>query len=147
MSAPAAIGPETPRSFRSHLRAAISASAAPYGYTLAVFSTGSICEQQLSKPGLYEVLLFVAGAALAFLLAELFAFGRPRVRLGSQSTPPHAAWGYAHLASAGLAILVSWALLQVVQTKAGWALAGFSVTVVYVAVSAAQSLLSEAAVQ
>lgn len=131
------------RSYRAHLRAAISASAAPYGYTLAVFSSGSICEQQLAKPHVYEVLLFVAGAALAFLGAELAAFRSLQIRLGGQSTPPHAAWGYAHLTSAGLAIVATWALLQAVQAKVAWALSGFVVTAVYLAVSAAQTMLSE----
>jgi len=56
------IQPPTP-SFRSSLRASTSASAVPYGYTITIWSAGTLSAGTLGQPHLAEVLLFMAGAA------------------------------------------------------------------------------------
>jgi hypothetical protein len=133
-------------SFRSHLQDSVSASAAPYGYALVIFSTGSVADYVIGRPHVLEVLLFLAGGVLAFLLCEIGAYGRPLVRLRSQAGGPMEAWGHAHLLSAAAAVMASWALLQLVPSDLGWLVVGFSSTAVYLLLNAGQTLLASLAV-
>lgn len=133
-------------SFKSHLQESVSASAAPYGYALVIFSTGSVADYEIGRPHVFEVLLFLAGGVLAFVLCEVGAYGGPLVRLRSQSNDPIEAWGHAHLLSASAAVLVSWALLQLVDSRVGWLVVGFSCTGPYLILNATQTLLAALAV-
>lgn len=139
------MAPSDTGTFRRQLQVSVSAAAAPYGYTLVIFSTGALAEGAIGNPRLPEVLLYLAGAVLGFVLVELLAFGRLRVRLREPSREPLEAWGYAHFLSAGLAVLIAWAALQVVDTVIGWGLVGFLATSAYLVVNAAQTLLARRA--
>ncbi len=135
------MAPDDNGGLRERLQDSVAASAAPYGYTLTIFSTGSLASHFIGTPHLPEVLLFVAGAVLAFLSIELIAFGHLRVRL-VRSPLPQQAWGHAHLLSAGLAIFVSWVALQALDDELGWLAVGFLSTAVYLIVNAVQALLA-----
>lgn len=124
-------------SFRDSLRSSVAGNAASYGYTLTIFSTGSVASYMIGKPHLFDVLLFVAGAVIAFLAVEIAVFGRLRVGLAG-STPPEEVWAHAHLLSAGLATLASWAALQVVNSGIGWLIG----TALYLLLDAVQSALA-----
>lgn len=128
--------------FRSHLQSSVAESAAPYGYTLTIFSVGSVASYLIGKPHVFEVLLLVGGAVLAFVSVELAAYQRFRIRLKRGESPKVEVWAYAHLVSAGLAIAVSWGILQAVDSTLGWLLVGFLATVIYVTVDAAQVTLA-----
>ena len=52
----------------------VSSSAAPYGYTFTVWSSGALLMHFRRAPAVWEVFLFVAGAVVAF--AALWLFGR-----------------------------------------------------------------------
>ncbi len=130
------------RDMRRNLRASVSASAAPYGYTLTVFSTGSVAAYEIGKPHVVELLLFVAGAVLAFLAVEVAAYVGLRVRVERQAPSTVEAWGHAHLVSAGLAIGSSWAVLQALDSTVGWLVVGFVSTAVYLLLYAAQRTLA-----
>ena len=134
-----------PGSFRRQLQVSVSAAAGPYGYTLVIFSTGSLAEGAIGNPRLPEVLLYLAGAVLGFVLVELIAFGHPRIRMREPSGEPLEAWAYAHLLSAGLAVLVAWAALQIIHTVVAWALVGFLATAAYLILNAVQTLLARRA--
>lgn len=128
---------------RSHLRASVAASAAPYGYTLTIFSTGAVAEHLIGKPHVFQVLLFVAGAVLAFLAVEIVAYGKLIVRLQRGGTETTAVWGHAHLLSTGAAIGVSWAFLEVLNSGIAWLGVGFLATSVYLLLDAVQTTLAE----
>ena len=48
--------------YRSALRATIAASAAPYGYTLTVWTSGAVLSHARGIPSAAEALLFLGGA-------------------------------------------------------------------------------------
>jgi hypothetical protein len=132
----------TSRDLRRNLRVSVAASAAPYGYTLTVFSTGSVAAYEIDKPHVFELLLFVAGAVLGFLAVEVAAYEGLRVHPGQNAPGPVEAWGHAHLISTGLAIGASWAVLQAVDSTVGWLVVGFVSTAVYLVVFAVQRTLA-----
>jgi peptidoglycan/LPS O-acetylase OafA/YrhL len=59
----------------SSLATIIPASAAPYGYTLAVWSCGAALLRSHGTPTLGDTLMFVAGAILGFTLLGVLAIG------------------------------------------------------------------------
>ena len=123
---------------RANLRSSVAASAAPYGYTLTIFSTGSVGAHLIGKPHVFQVLLYVAGAVLAFVFVGTLAFGSFRVQFEHREPPAIAIWGNAHLLSAGLAIGISWVSLQLVQSGVGWLMIGFLCTATYLILNAVQ---------
>ena len=129
-------------SFREHLQSVVAASAGAYGYTLTIFSTGSVGAYMIGEPHIFEVLPFTAGAVVAFAAVEVVAYGSLQVRLRSRQGGRVEAWGHAHLLSASLAIVSSWALLQAVHTNVGWLLVGLNSTAIYLALNAFQGLLA-----
>jgi hypothetical protein len=61
--------------YREHLRTAVGSSAAPYGYTLATWTTGAVLTHAYGVPATTDALLFMTGAILAFALLGVVAFG------------------------------------------------------------------------
>src|ERR671930_1090734 len=96
--------------FRSNLRSCVAASAAPYGYTITVWSSGAVAMDRLGRPHVAQVLVFMACAVAAFLVVEIVAFGALAVRRTRAEPPAVAVWGSAHWASAGIAIVSVWAV-------------------------------------
>jgi hypothetical protein len=47
--------------YKKSLRAAVGFSAAPYGYTLATWTTGAVLTHPRGIPGALDVLLFMVG--------------------------------------------------------------------------------------
>ena len=89
--------------YGSALRTAVAASAAPYGYTLTIWTSGAVLSHARGIPGAGDALLFLAGAVAAHVLVGRLAFGgfHGRVALG----PTRAVvWGGLHLFSVGIAI-------------------------------------------
>jgi hypothetical protein len=130
---------------RRQLRSSIVESAAPYGYTLTIFGTGSVAEYMIGKPHVFEVLIYIAGAVAGFLAVTAFAYGRPTIRLRKPQPTPEAIWGHAHLVSAGVSVGASWAFLQILSTNVAWAIVGFLTTAIYLLLSAVQAALASTA--
>jgi hypothetical protein len=84
--------------YRQHLRAVVAASAAPYGYTLTIWTAGAIVTHAEGVPSSLDALLLLAGAVLAFGAAGIFAFGDTTV-LSPTTRPPIHVWGGMHLPS------------------------------------------------
>lgn len=61
--------------WRSSLATIIPATAAPYGYTLAIWSCGAVLLRSHGTPSFADTLLFVAGAIAGFNLLGLLAIG------------------------------------------------------------------------
>ncbi|MGD9573041.1 MAG: hypothetical protein AB7V62_14240 [Thermoleophilia bacterium] len=119
---------------RPALRRVTLAAAVPYGFTLAIWGSGAVAVAEMGAPDILDVLLFVGGAIGAFVVIELVAHGGRRV--GDPGPPPAQVWTYAHLVSAGGAVGVTAAVVQLPLGAADWVLAGVSGCGVYLLATA-----------
>jgi hypothetical protein len=127
--------------YRHAARRALGLSIAPYGYTLTVWTSGSVLTHARGVPGTREALLFMLGAVAAFGLLGLAAFGRPTARIPVDPKPP-AVWAGFHFLSVGLAIGGATVIAHLVETRAAWPLGGFVATAGYLLVLSAQLALA-----
>lgn len=120
----------------------LAASAAPYGYTLTVWSAGALLIHFRHLPGVWEIFLFLAGAIGAFVALSLVGRdtieqartldrGRTRVLAGVLDI-------FGVGAAAGAA-----ALLAMIPGWTAWPLASFVATVVYMLAASVQLALTE----
>jgi hypothetical protein len=130
---------------RDQLKSSVAASSAPYGYTLTIWGSGAVAMGELGSPRIGGTLLFIAGAVLAFVLIEGLAYGSLSIQPSTGEPTTIAVWGDAHLLSAGGAVFVVWLLVRAIDGKAGWAVAGFAATAVYLLVNAVQNALASRA--
>ncbi len=63
------------RRYQKTLRTAVGSSAAPYGYTLATWTTGAVLTNARGMPDTLSALTFMAGAVLGFAFVGVLAFG------------------------------------------------------------------------
>lgn len=123
--------------YREHLRTAVGSSAAPYGYTLATWTTGAVLTHAYGLPTTIEALLFMLGAVLAFAVVGAAAFGGMGTRFAH--APREAAlWGSFHFLSVGSAIGAAALASYLVAGSAGWVLGPFASTTIYLLVLGAQ---------
>ncbi len=123
--------------YRSALRAAVAASAAPYGYTLTIWTSGAVLSHARGIPSSAEALLFLVGAVAAYAIVGGLAFGG----FSEQLVPEpgrSAVFGGLHLFSVGLAIAAATLVAHFVQSIAAWPLGAFLVTALYLLASASQ---------
>ena len=59
--------------YRAHLKTTVAFSAAPYGYTLTIWTAGAVTTHEHGVPSAWEVLLLMIGAVLGFALAAAMA--------------------------------------------------------------------------
>jgi hypothetical protein len=129
--------------YRSALRATIAASAAPYGYTLTIWTSGAVLAHAHGIPSTAYALLFLVGAVGAFALIGGLAFGGFTEQLVPE--PARAAvFGGLHFMSVGLAIGAASLDAHLVTGAAAWPVAGFAATSLYLLVSALQLRLAHA---
>ena len=123
--------------YKSALRVTVASSAAPYGYTLSIWTSGAVLSHARGIPNAGEALLFLAGAVAAYALVGGLAFGG----LSEQLVPDPAravVWGGLHFLSVALAIGAASLVAHFVTDPVAWLLGGFLVTGVYLIASAAQ---------
>jgi hypothetical protein len=120
----------------------VSASAAPYGYTITVWSTGALLIHFRHLPQVWEVFLFVAGAVGAF--ASLWLIGRGAivearpVGLGAA----RALAGALDVFATGLAVGAA-ALIAMIPSWVAWPFAAFASTALYMVAASLQLALAE----
>ena len=119
--------------YRRGLRAAVAASAAPYGYTVTVWTSGAILVDARGLPSTWEAAAFMAGAVAGFALVGALAVGGVRKPFLAEPRPV-ALWRSFHLASIGAAIAAATAIAHLVQNPVAWPLGGFFATTIYLAV-------------
>jgi hypothetical protein len=103
----------------------VAASAAPYGYTLTVWTSGAVLSHARGIPSAADALLFLAGAVVAYALVGGLALGGVPKRLAPE--PAHAViWGGLHLFSVGLAIGAATLDAHLVTSPAAWPLGASS---------------------
>lgn len=130
--------------YRPALRAAVAATAAPYGYTLTVWTSGAVLSHARGIPSAAQALLFLAGAVAAYALVAGVTAGWSQQRLVPE--PEHAAvWGGLHLLSVGLAIGAAALVARYVTDTGAWPLGGFLATACYLIVSAGQLAIADVA--
>lgn len=108
----------------------VSASAAPYGYTVSLWSSGALLMHFRGAPGTGEVFLFAAGALCGFSLVGLIA--HPSLRTSSPMAPglqPVVA-GALHWFAVGIAV-GSAGVIAHLDTPVAWLLGSFAATSLY----------------
>lgn len=117
--------------YRGDLRSVIGSSSAAYGYTLTVWSTGSVLSHFYGPPSPVEVFTFFGGAMVAFALVGLLAFGGVTARFGGGGGGRVQLWGSFHLVSIGAAVGAAWLAAVYVPSFPGWPLGAFLATALY----------------
>lgn len=125
--------------YRHHLQTVLSSTAAPYGYTLALWTAGAIATREAGEfPATVDALLLVAGAIVAFAVLAGAAFGGMNHVFKPTSRSQVRVWGGLHLLALGLTVLVSAGIVHAVHGHLVWPLVGFGVTGTYLVSLAAQ---------
>lgn len=129
--------------YRHQLRTVLSATAAPYGYTLALWTGGAMASRAANAfPTTVEALLLVGGAIAGFGLLAGAAFGG----LGKGFVPTVRrqvkVWGGLHIPALGTSILTCAGLVEVLRGRVMWLAIGFAVTTTYLVVLSGQYWLT-----
>lgn len=128
--------------YREHLQAVVAASAAPYGYTLTVWTAGAVATHAEGLPTGWDALLLLAGAGLGFAAVGAFAFGGINGVLTPRARRDVRVWGGVHLPSVGASILLVSVLVLFVHGYLVWPLVGFIATTTYLLVIGLQFWLA-----
>jgi len=121
----------------------VAASAAPYGYTLTIWTSGAVATHARGIPTALEAVLFLAGAVSGFFLVGTIAHGGVGRILRVAGEPTVRLWGGFHLPSVGLAIAASTLVVALVHGVLVWPLVGLLVTCIYLLVIAAQFTIAD----
>jgi heme A synthase len=119
-------------------------SAAPYGFTLTIWSSGAALEHFRKPPAVGDVFLFAAGAVIAF--TALWLLGRDAVR-HEQPLPqgaPRVRAGVLDAFGVGIAVGAA-TLIAEIPSFAAWPLAAFTATVLYLLCASVQLAITEQA--
>jgi hypothetical protein len=130
-------GQSPTRLLRAALGTMLAASAAPYGYTISIWSAGAVLLNAHGVPRVGEVFAFVAGALAGFGLMAIAAKGA-LTRMESLDHPSDRVLaGTLHWAAAGAAVGAA-ALLAQIDNWAAWPLGSFAATAIYILGASAQ---------
>lgn len=114
------------------IEATLHGAALPYGYTLTFWGSGEALAQLRGKPSLWDIGLFVAGAALAYALLRWSTRGaQPRLTASALGADPHLLRaGALHAGAIALAI-ASAAVLARIPAGVAWPAGSFAATALY----------------
>jgi hypothetical protein len=132
-----------PSRYRTHLQAAVATSAAPYGYTLTVWTSGAVTMHAQGIPSTLEALLFLAGAVAGFAVVGAAAHGSPAQVLRVSHDTRVRLWGGFHLPSVGAAIGAVALVSELIDGSFAWLLVGLLATSIYLLVIAAQFTVAD----
>jgi hypothetical protein len=116
--------------YRDGLTTTLAGAAIPYGYTLVVWSSGSVVGERNGPPDLWEIALFFAGASAAYALLRLVVRGGD-VHLEHWASRDHIV---ATSAVQGSAVAVAVATAAAAARLAAfwpWFIAPFTATIAY----------------
>jgi len=130
------------RRYGRSLRSAVGSSAAPYGFTLAVWTTGAVIIGSQGLPSALNALAFAAGAVLAFAFIGFLAFG-DLTGDNTEKRPRTALWGNFHFLSVGLAIGAAVIVTSLLDTELVWMLGSFVSTACYLLALGAEFSVAE----
>jgi hypothetical protein len=129
--------------YRAHLQSAVAASAAPYGYTLTIWTAGAVTTHADGIPTAWEALLFLLGAVIGFGVTAAVAYGRPTEIFASRQHGFVRLWGAFHLLSVGLSIAGVALIVEVIDDPLVWLFSGLIATTIYLMTIAAQFTLAD----
>lgn len=134
--------PSGRRSLRRAFATMVSASAAPYGYTVTVWSSGALLIHYHHAPAVWEIFLLAAGAVSAF--ASLWLLGRGAIERAEPFSQgaARALAGALDVFAAGLAIGAA-ALIAMIPGWIAWPLASYAATTLYLVVASVQLAVAE----
>lgn len=118
----------------------VAASAAPYGYTVSVWSTGAVLIHFHSFPNVADVCLFAAGALSGYALVGLLAGLKLETKVAPTVGPPRLLFGMLHWLAVGIALGAAFLLAQIPDWVA-WPLASLAATTLYLTGAAAELAL------
>jgi hypothetical protein len=128
------------RGYRGQLRTAVAASAAPHGYTLALWTAASVTSSDRGAPQAAEVLALLAGATLAFVALGAVAYGGTLMKPDESAPAGTRIWAAFHLPMAALVALISLLLARCCSGTLLWGLVGTTTTAIYLLGVSAQFL-------
>jgi hypothetical protein len=129
--------PHNPGCMRKALATIVAASAAPYGYTVTLWSSGAVLMASHGTPRVAEVFAFLAGALAGFGVMALAAHGAVgRAELLDDAADRVLA-GTLHVLAVGSSVGAV-ALLAEIQSWAAWPLSAFAATALYLLVASLQ---------
>lgn len=117
---------------RAGIGTVVAASAAPYGYTLTIWSCGAVLIDCRGKPSVGDVFMFLAGAVLGFSALGLLAQGPLAKRRTIDRRRDRVIAGALDWAAVGAAVGAV-ALVAKVPGWVAWPLGSFVGTVLYLA--------------
>jgi hypothetical protein len=128
--------------YRHHLRAVVAASAAPYGYTLTLWTAGAVTSHAEGLPSALDALFLLAGAVTGFAVVGGYAFGGINGVLAPGTRGEIRVWGGVHLPSVGSSILLVWLITGSLHGLWVWPVVGFAATSTYLLVIGVQFWLA-----
>ena len=128
--------------YRHHLRAVVAASAAPYGYTLTLWTTGAVASHAEGLPSAVDALLLLAGAVTGFAAVGAYAFGSVNEVLVPRIKGEVRVWGGVHLPSVGASIVLVALIIHALHGVSVWPVVGFVATATYLLVIGGQFWLA-----
>lgn len=108
----------------------VAASAAPYGYTVSLWSSGALLIHFRGTPNVGDVILFAAGALAGFSSLGLMAHRSLKVHDPLPAGPERVIAGIMHWFAVGVAIGAV-ALLAQIPSWIAWPLGSLASTVLY----------------
>jgi hypothetical protein len=114
---------------RAALATIVAASAAPYGYTVTLWSSGAVLMGSHGVPNVAEVFAFLAGALAGFGLMALVAHGSLG-QAGLLDDADRVLAGTLHVMAVGGAVGAV-ALLAQIHSWEAWPLSAFAATALY----------------
>ena len=125
--------------YRDHLRAVVAASAAPYGYTLTLWTAGAVtAHAEAGLPTAMDAVLLLTGAVVGFGAVGTYASGGINAVLVPGAPGRVRVWGGMHLPSVGLSILLVTVINALLDGPVVWPLVGFTATSCYMLVIGVQ---------
>lgn len=126
--------------YRRRLRTTVGSSAAPYGYTLATWTSGAVLISAIGIPNALGAVSFMVGAVVGFALVGWLAFGGVTKHFDQDHGDAPLVWGSFHFFSIGIAIgLTALVGHYVVEGFIAWPVGGFLSTTTYLLVAGAES--------
>jgi hypothetical protein len=116
---------------RTNLRSSVAASAAPYGYTISIWSSGAVLMHSHRTPTVPEVFAFLAGAVTGFGLLVLLSRGVLTTTESLDHAADRALAGAMHWLAAGAAVGCV-ALVARLHGWEAWPLGSFAATSIYI---------------
>ena len=122
---------------RAALATMVSASVAPYGYTVTLWSSGAMLLHFRGSPRPGEIWSFIAGAIVGFSVAGLIARAETQKSSPIESASARVVAGLLDWFAIGAAVGAA-ALLAQVHGWFAWPLASCAATAIYLVIASAQ---------